>query len=174
MATFHPTPFGALAVSAKDLPASLNAASNACGHRAHVISAISVADISGDNARWAAWRAIALRQPAGPIAPTARIGAAPSAIVVARCRDVCQRVEVCASGIAFGFESERRQPFGGLEPIAWGRWQAVPEATAPIFAHGPMYPLRSYTGRQCQRRLLRYSPTRSAVTTRARTGLRGM
>jgi hypothetical protein len=43
------------------LPASFNAASNACGHRAHLISAISVADISGDNARWAGWRAIALR-----------------------------------------------------------------------------------------------------------------
>jgi len=68
MATFHPTPFGALAVSAKDLPASLNAAANACGHRAHLISAISLADISGDNARWAGWRALALRQPAGPIA----------------------------------------------------------------------------------------------------------
>ena len=135
MATFRPTPFGALAASAKDLPASFNAASNACGHRAHLISAISVADISGDNARWAGWRALALRQPAGPIAPTARIGAAPSAIVVARCRDVCQMVEVCAPGIAFGLGSERRQPFGGLEPIAWGRWQAVPEAAAPRFAH---------------------------------------
>jgi hypothetical protein len=22
-----------------------------------------------------------------------------------------------------------------LEPIAWGRWQAVPEAAAPLFAH---------------------------------------
>ena len=109
MATFHPTPFDALTASAKDLPASLNAASNACGHRAPLISAISVADISGDNARWAAWRAIALRQPAGPIAPTARIGAAPSAIVVARCRDVCQRVERCAPGIAFDLESERRR-----------------------------------------------------------------
>ena len=48
--TFHPMPFGALAASAKDLPASLNAASNACGHHAHLISAISVGDISGDNA----------------------------------------------------------------------------------------------------------------------------
>ena len=68
MATFQPTPFGTLAASAKDLPASLNAASSACCHRAHLISAISVADISGDNARWAGCRALALRPPAGPIA----------------------------------------------------------------------------------------------------------
>ena len=67
--------------------------------------------------------------------PTARIGAAHSAIVVARCRDVCPRVEVWAPGIALGLESERRQPFGGLEPIAWGRWSAGPEAAAPLFAH---------------------------------------
>ncbi len=106
--------------------------------------------------------------------PTARIGAAHSAIVVARGRDVCQRVEVWAPGIALGLASERRPPFGGLEPIAWGRWQVGPEAAAPLFFYGPMDPLRSYTGRQGQRRLLRYSPTRSAVTTPARTGLRGM
>ncbi len=67
--------------------------------------------------------------------PTARIGAAHSAIVVARRRDVCPRVEVCAPGIALGLESKRRQPFGGLEPIAWGRWSAGPEAAAPLFAH---------------------------------------
>ncbi|MEN9634705.1 MAG: hypothetical protein RL077_3109 [Verrucomicrobiota bacterium] len=67
--------------------------------------------------------------------PTARIGAAPSAIVVASCRDVRQMVEVCAPGIAFGLGSERRQPFGGLEPIAWGRLRALPEAAAPRFAH---------------------------------------
>ncbi len=60
MATFPPTPFGALAASAQDLPASFNAASAACCHRAHLISAISVADISGDNARWAGWRALAV------------------------------------------------------------------------------------------------------------------
>ena len=68
MATFHPTPFGALAASAQDLPATLNGASNACCHPAHLISAISVADISGDNARWAGWRALGLYPPAGPIA----------------------------------------------------------------------------------------------------------
>ena len=33
-----------------------------------------------------------------------------------------------------GLESERRPPFGGLEPIAWGRWSAGPEAAAPLFA----------------------------------------
>jgi hypothetical protein len=44
----HPTPFGALSASAKDLPASFSAASNACCHRAHLISAISGADMGSN------------------------------------------------------------------------------------------------------------------------------
>lgn len=50
MATFHHARFGAPSASAIDLPASFSAASNACCRRAHLISAISGADISGANA----------------------------------------------------------------------------------------------------------------------------
>ena len=63
MAIFHPAPLGACSASARDLPDACNATSNACCHRAHLISAVSAADVSGDSARWASWRAIALHQP---------------------------------------------------------------------------------------------------------------
>jgi len=120
MATFHPTPFGALTASAKDLPASLNAASNACGHRAHLISAISVADISGDNARWAGWRALALRQPAGPIGLFA-------AAVPGRLAPPGER-RWCGRQVAMGAAMGRRKQSGDrnvADPGAGGRQVAM-------------------------------------------------